>query len=109
MRRRPIAHAPTRRAALDPDAYATLRAAVLARDGYRCTNPACGRPKDLQVHHLVARSQGGPDGAGGNLTTVCQSCHRALEDGRLSVRIVAMHPDRAELAWTDHRPRQTGW
>jgi hypothetical protein len=50
-----------------------LRAQILKRDGYRCTE--CGTKQDtLEVHHKTARNHGGshtPD----NLQTLCQMCH----------------------------------
>jgi len=95
------------RPALDPDAYATLRAAVLARDGWRCVNPWCRRPKQLEVAHIVARGRGGPDTAE-NLITLCQACHRATEDGRLGMRLRGAYRGQPDIDWTDHRPRTGG-
>jgi hypothetical protein len=54
---------------------AKIRRAVLTRDRHRCRAPGCHRTRFLEVHHRVARSQGGsnhPD----NLVTLCGSCHR---------------------------------
>ena len=44
---------------LDQEAYRILRLQVLERDGWRCQR--CGSMKNLEVHHLNARSQLGHD------------------------------------------------
>ncbi|MCK9997391.1 MAG: HNH endonuclease, partial [Candidatus Krumholzibacteria bacterium] len=51
------------------------RREVLARDQHRCQAPGCGRTRFLEVHHIVARRQGGSNKAE-NLMTLCSSCHR---------------------------------
>ena len=55
---------------------ATLREAVLTRDGYTCQ--CCGRTvRDgaiLMLHHIRYRSQGGSNSMS-NLITVCDRCH----------------------------------
>ena len=52
-----------------------VRREVLARDRHRCQAPGCGRPRFLEVHHIIPRNRGGGNQAG-NLTTLCGSCHR---------------------------------
>ena len=47
---------------------------VRERDNYRCR--LCGIGDRLEVHHIVYRSQGGPDEAW-NLITLCQMHHQA--------------------------------
>lgn len=49
-----------------------VRKRVYRRDGYHCA--LCDDPRRLQVHHVVLRSQGGPDGEM-NLITLCPRCH----------------------------------
>lgn len=49
-----------------------VRKRVYRRDGYRCA--LCDDPRRLQIHHVVMRSQGGPDGEM-NLITLCPRCH----------------------------------
>ena len=51
-----------------------IRAAVLARDRYRCTTPGCGSTRFLEVHHVTPQSRGGTNRAE-NLTTLCSRCH----------------------------------
>lgn len=61
--------------ALSERMWRKLREEVLARDGYACTS--CGTAEDLEAHHIVPRSEGGPDVIE-NLTTLCGDCHRGL-------------------------------
>ena len=53
----------------------SVRAAVLARDRYKCTTPGCGATHFLEVHHVVPRAHGGSNKAE-NLVTLCGRCHR---------------------------------
>ena len=53
-----------------------VRAAVLARDGYRCSTPRCGN-RASHVDHIVARSKGGADLDPNGLVSLCRSCHSA--------------------------------
>jgi 5-methylcytosine-specific restriction endonuclease McrA len=53
----------------------SVRAAVLARDRYRCTVPGCGSTLFLEVHHLTPRQRGGSNRAE-NLVTLCSRCHQ---------------------------------
>ena len=52
--------------------YRNLWRRVLERDGWRCQG--CGSPRNLEVHHIVKRSQLGND-VDANLITLCASCH----------------------------------
>ena len=61
-----------RRLRLDPDSYGELHHRILKRDGWRCQ--ACGRMRNLQVHHLQFRSHSGSDSEL-NLITYCADCH----------------------------------
>jgi 5-methylcytosine-specific restriction endonuclease McrA len=58
--------------------YNLLRDRVLERDAWRCQE--CGSSQELQVHHLVKRSQLGDD-AEGNLMTLCAICHMKYHGG----------------------------
>ena len=61
----------------EPDDWLRIRAAVLARDGSRCTS--CGiavASADADIHHLVPRAAGGLDDPA-NLITLCDGCHAA--------------------------------
>ena len=48
--------------------------ADFARDGFRCTAPGCTARRNLQSHHIVFRSHGGPDEPW-NRTTLCAFHH----------------------------------
>ena len=70
-----------------------LRIACLMRDGYRCQ--LCGeRNCCLQAHHLFHRAHGGKDTLS-NLLTLCQSCHKKLHQGKLTLPLtgVSGYPD----------------
>lgn len=49
-----------------------IRETVLKRDGYKCIR--CGSAEDLDIHHIVPKSQGGSDELS-NLRTLCRQCH----------------------------------
>jgi 5-methylcytosine-specific restriction protein A len=55
--------------------YEKLRRKILDRDGWRCQH--CGRRDQLQIHHMIRRSQLGDDSEG-NLITLCSDCHTAV-------------------------------
>jgi hypothetical protein len=60
-----------------------LRIATLMRDRYQCTY--CDKKNTrLEVHHIVPRHQGGKDTIQ-NLTTLCQSCHEKLHQGKITI------------------------
>ena len=61
------------RLVLNQEEYDQLKKCVLNRDGWKCQS--CGASANLQVHHLVYRSQLGPDELD-NLITLCARCHR---------------------------------
>jgi 5-methylcytosine-specific restriction endonuclease McrA len=60
------------RPSLPDDEYAALKLYVLRRDQWRCR--ACRFRCNLQVHHVIFRSQQGPD-TPENLATLCNDCH----------------------------------
>ena len=60
------------------------RTRLLARDFQRCTVPGCRSHRFLDLHHIVAREEGGTD-ADDNLTTLCAGHHRLLHRGRLAL------------------------
>jgi hypothetical protein len=70
---------------------------VFARDGWRCTVPACSSRRHLHDHHIRFRSRGGGNDPA-NRTTVCAWHHlRGLHHGR---RVVAW-------GWAPHAIRWT--
>jgi 5-methylcytosine-specific restriction endonuclease McrA len=59
----------------DLSSYERRRREILRRDGWRCQK--CGAMFDLEVHHQVFRSHGGPHSEE-NLITLCTACHAAV-------------------------------
>lgn len=57
--------------------WSETRKMALARDGYRCRYPDCGRTDPLTVHHIHPRGLGGGHHLS-NLVTLCESCHQNL-------------------------------
>jgi hypothetical protein len=64
---------------------------VFARDGWRCTVPACSSRRNLHDHHITFRSRGG-DNARGNRTAVCAAHHlHGLHAGTITASGTAPH------------------
>jgi len=66
--------------------FNNVKAYVLHRDGYRCQYRKAGtkHAKQLHIHHITFRSQGGSD-APDNLVTLCQRCHEQLHAGAIEM------------------------
>jgi 5-methylcytosine-specific restriction endonuclease McrA len=64
---------------LDPERYRALKMKILERDGWKCQY--CGRRDQLQIHHMIRRSQLGADGEE-NLIVLCRGFHHWLHSGR---------------------------
>ncbi len=65
--------------------FANARAHALDRDNYTCR--CCGKKHvRLEVHHIVFRSMGGNDELA-NLITLCEKCHRAIHDGKITLNL----------------------
>ncbi len=67
---------------LDPDRYHELKMKILERDGWKCQY--CGRRDELQIHHMIRRSQRGAD-CEENLIVLCSPCHRLLHLGTVDI------------------------
>jgi hypothetical protein len=67
-----------------------VRRQVLARDQHRCTVPGCRSARNLDLHHIEYRQDGGSNEMG-NLTIVCSAHHQSLHDGLLTIRGRAPH------------------
>jgi HNH endonuclease len=72
-----------------------FRQLVLDRDEWKCSYPGCNGRRELHVHHIVFRSQGGQN-APWNCTVLCAFHHALLHAGQISVKGRAPH----ELDWT---------
>ncbi|WP_241679550.1 HNH endonuclease, partial [Parasutterella excrementihominis] len=72
-----------------------IREYVLCRDGHVCQH-CYGRSKDpvLNVHHLESRRTGGD--SPGNLVTLCETCHKALHRGEITLKAKRGQSFRAE-------------
>jgi hypothetical protein len=84
-----------------------LRRQVLARDHHCCAIPGCRAARNLDVHHIRFRSDGGGNELS-NMITLCSGHHALLHNGVLTIRGEA--PNALEFAWRDHsaRDRRTG-
>jgi 5-methylcytosine-specific restriction endonuclease McrA len=60
------------RVKLSQEDYRELHQQILRRDGWRCQ--LCGSMQNLEVHHIMFRSQNGDD-SDENLITLCAECH----------------------------------
>ena len=56
-----------------------IRKAIYRRDGYCCA--LCDSPRQLQIHHVMPRSQGGSNSPH-NLITLCMYCHNTAHGTR---------------------------
>ncbi|MEO6027585.1 MAG: HNH endonuclease signature motif containing protein [Candidatus Binatia bacterium] len=64
---------------------------VFARDGWRCTVPACSSRRNLHDHHIRFRSRGG-DNTRDNRTTVCAAHHlHGIHDATIQASGTAPH------------------
>src|SRR4051812_12126566 len=63
---------------------------VWRRDGGRCRVPGCRSSRNLEIHHLVHRIDGGSHDAI-NLILACSSCHMAHHRGTVTISGTADH------------------
>ena len=61
-----------------------VRRLVWRRDRGRCTIDGCRSAANLEIHHIVAREDGGTHDAW-NLTLACDACHAAIHRGLVTV------------------------
>jgi hypothetical protein len=61
-----------------------VRRSVLRRDHHRCQVPGCQHATFVDVHHLLARADGGEHHPN-NLLTLCAAHHRAVHEGTLVI------------------------
>lgn len=62
-----------------------LRAQRLKIDNYKCQK--CGRPFDLQVHHLFYPTELGTEDPYRDLITLCDFCHEEVTEGQEEYRV----------------------
>src|SRR5450432_84786 len=70
------------------DIAPAARRFVWHRDGGQCAVPSCRSSRHIDIHHIVARADGGNHEAG-NLTLLCDGHHRALHHGKLAITGIA--------------------
>jgi hypothetical protein len=86
-----------RRVVADWEAEPRHRDPVFARDGWRCTVPACSGRRNLHDHHLRFRSRGGGNERE-NRVTVCAAHHlHGIHSGVIRAWGLAPHAVRWEL------------
>ncbi|MDQ7825832.1 MAG: HNH endonuclease [Candidatus Eremiobacteraeota bacterium] len=76
---------------------------ILKRDRFRCQAPGCRCRRNLQVHHIIRRSQGGSDDEW-NLITLCEACHLHLLHGLRTLTIKGRAPH--DLTFTFGSPSE---
>jgi phage terminase large subunit GpA-like protein len=79
---------------LPPAEYHKLCLKVFRRDKWRCRNPRCGMRNGLHVHHILFRSENGPDESW-NLVAICRECHDLIHGYQLFIWV-------AEGNWVGH-------
>ncbi len=60
----------------------SIRKEVYKRDDYMCA--LCGSNRQLQIHHVVKRSQGGTNSMH-NLITLCSVCHANAHNNMMNL------------------------
>jgi hypothetical protein len=61
-----------------------IRRKVFERDGYKCTFPGCRSSRNLSIHHIRHRADGGTHDPP-NLTTQCDGHHCLHHDGFIEI------------------------
>ena len=67
---------------LPEEEYNLLKHSILVRDGWKCRH--CGFRNNLAIHHVVFRSEQGPDETW-NLAVLCTTCHDAIHEHNLTI------------------------
>jgi len=89
-----------------PNAKVRREHRVFERDGWRCTVPGCSSYRNLHSHHIVFRSDHGPDDPW-NRTALCAAHHqRCVHEGIGRIRIRGRAPGalRFELPLVTYGP-----
>jgi hypothetical protein len=87
---------------LRSDTWQRLRSERLKIDGYKCQR--CGRPFDLQVHHLYYPLELGTEDPYRDLITLCDMCHETVEQQKTDYKTNLRH--KQEVQKTDWRMRR---
>jgi hypothetical protein len=90
-----VRHAVAEWERIDPERIPTEHR-ILERDGYRCRAPGCSSRRGLEAHHIIHRSQGGPDDPW-NRVTLCHTHHHHRIHGPATMRVSGRAP--GDLTW----------
>ena len=74
---------------------------VFERDGWNCRHCSF---RVVHPHHIIFRSQGGPDDMR-NLITLCPSCHEAVHAKNLEIEVLTVLEENVIVRFT----RLNGW
>ena len=74
----------------------SIRRKVYQRDHFACAVPGCRATRFLDIHHLLAREDGG-DHSMSNLILLCAGCHKRHHEGALL--ITGRAPDALRFMW----------
>ncbi|MDQ7825458.1 MAG: HNH endonuclease signature motif containing protein [Candidatus Eremiobacteraeota bacterium] len=64
---------------------------ILKRDRFHCQSPGCRCRRNLHIHHIIRRSQGGTDDEW-NLIVLCEACHLHLLHGLRTLTVSGRAP-----------------
>ncbi len=68
-------------------------------DKHKCRSWGCGKRWNTEVHHIIPRSQGGPDKEW-NLITLCPSCHNKITEGKSTdIKLLTPLKKKRDFRW----------
>jgi hypothetical protein len=91
----------------------SIRRLVWRRDGGKCALPSCRSAAHLELHHIVAREDGGTHDAK-NIAMLCDGCHAALHRGQITItgtapnNLVVTRVHDPMAPWDEARSRDGG-
>ena len=92
---------------LRSETWQKLRSKRLKIDGYKCQR--CGKPFDLQVHHLYYPIELGTEDPYRDLITLCDGCHEFVEQQKTNYKNVMHRRQEAQKTeWRLKRERDLG-
>ena len=83
----------------------SVRRLVWRRDGGKCTLASCRSAANLELHHIIARSDGGTHEPS-QIVLLCDSHHTALHQGRIA--ITGRAPDKLVVTGVNESPAHVG-
>lgn len=83
------------------DITPSVRRHVWRRDGGKCTLPDCRAAANLELHHIIARADGGTHEAS-QIILLCDGHHAALHRG--AIKITGTAPDQLLITRLDEKP-----